>query len=292
MKNWRFWSSSLAFVVFLAQTPSAEALLIPLRADWIANAGHHSTPAYVWQNDPEILKLYDVPSVTNLCVPAAIGTALINQFAYESPSSKNLKLVGYNAEAGKPASIDTAKLLADLAVRCKSDVREGTTIDDGVRCSAQFYQDSGYVNAKVKLIRVYPYSLAGAGAEHENRLANKADIEAALAQGYQVIASIAMVQWDEASKEWKKVGSHAVNVMGLTTDRETGVSKLFVTNPTRAYQVDGIHPIFDEATFGSATPEVAATLPAKYSPWLITGRLLTRPNSLTVLAGLLLLRTN
>ena len=291
MKIWRFCTVLWFIGIFFVQAPSASALVITVRTDWVASPFHRATPGYVWQNDPDILKTYNTTSVTNLCLTSAIGTALLHQFAYETPSSGQLKLAGYSAVDGQSPTIDTAKLLADLTTRCKGDVALGTTIDNSVRCSAEFYQNSGYSNAKVKVIRRYDHSMTGRGVEHENRLATPMDIEAALAQGYQVIASLAIIHWDENLKKWQKVSSHSMNVVGLSPDKNFGAFRLFVVNPTRAYQIDGVNPVFDEARIATQT-EVVTPFPERYSPWVISGPLLTRPNTLTVLAGLLLLRTH
>lgn len=291
VKIWRI-QRFLATVILFGQFngATAGAMTIPLKREWAAVADHRATPAYVWQNDPEAMKALNLSgNTTNFCVPAAIATALINQYAYESPGASRLPLKGLVRE-GEQESIRTHELLIDVARRCGSDPVEGTTFDKAVSCAAAIYREAGYAQAKVRIIRAASYPLAGPGVEHDNRLATLDDVQLALAQGYQVIGSIAMIRRDESTGTWSKVTSHSLNFVGLQPGSRPGVSQLYVTNPTRAYRVDGTSPVFDIATLATVDAAIAATLPAQYSPLSVEGRLLTRPNSLTVLAGLLLLK--
>lgn len=290
VKIWRNLPIFLIPAVFQISGAPSHALEIPVRADWKPSNEHRATPAYVWQNDPVLLKQFGVPSVTNFCVPSAIGTALIGQFLYESPPASELRVPGLRTDASGTRVLDTNAVLVDLVRRCRADVRDGTTFDNAVRCSAEFYRESGYSHAKVRIIRKSALSLAIAGAVHEDRIPTESDLRAALDEGYQVIASLAMIRFDESRQEWVKVTSHSLNLIGFKPAADGKPARIFVTNPTRAYFVDGVHPLADEATLVPAEAAAAATLPPAYAPLLFEGRLLNRPGAITVLAGLLLLR--
>jgi len=253
---------------------SASAALIPLQTSWTP-AANEAPPYYIWQNDPELTEYLSAQGTTGLCIPASIANAVLYETAFKTPKA-NLNLPGRTTDpqTGQPA-VDSNAMIRYFAQACHYDpALRGVRIPDEANCIVQFYQDSGYGKAEVKEIRK---DVPGLRPEvrYENRTPNLADIRSALQNGFEVIASVAMLK-PAANGAWSKVGSHSFNIYGVTDQG------LIVSNPTRAYNVDFVHPVFDVVTFQSFSDT--------NSPLEVFGRTLERPGAHTLLVGLTLMK--
>ena len=118
--------------------------------------------------------------------------------------------------------------------------------------------------------------------KQEQRAPTLQDIKTALAQGYEVIASVVTMSFDQTTNAWTKRGSHSFNVYGLNGDQ------LIVSNPTRAYVVNNVDAVFDLATIKDLSSSIVP--PKGFSSLSIEGRLINRPGMTTFLAGLTLMK--
>jgi len=253
---------------------SASAALIPLQTSW-APAPNEAPPYYIWQNDPDLTEYLSAQGTTGLCIPASIANAVLYEAAFKSPKT-NLNLPGRTTDLQTgQAAVDSNAMIRYFAQACHYDpALRGVRIPDEANCIVQFYQDSGYGNAEVKEIRRDVPGLRSE-VQYENRTPNLDDIRSALQEGYEVIASVAMLK-PTVNGTWSKVGSHSFNIYGIT---EQG---LIVSNPTRAYNVDFVHPVFDVVTF--------QTFPDADSSIEVFGRTLERTGAHTLLVGLTLMK--
>lgn len=258
----------------------------------------NQSPAfYIWQNDPGLSKYYvktfpDGSGVTNLCIPSAISDMLLYQFTKKTQSASNLILPGISADH---KNIDGSLLVEGLLSKCS--IVDTNNIDAfmATACLKKFYDEAGYTNSKVKLIRNMGENSNTGTVEYSNRAPTIADIHQAMKDGYEVSAAIAFMKWDPILKKWTKTGSHAVNVFGYSSNNADSDEKivLYVSNPTRAYTMDFKEPIFDIASL-----EVNHSLEAMPEPYsnieikTIKGRLLNFEGKSTFLAGLILTKPN
>jgi len=283
---------------------SAHAELLPLfhaetslaspggAKEWINRARSF----YVWQNERGLRDYYvkrfsDGSGITRLCVPSTVGNAFLNEYSRPQNPASNLKLPGLSVDG---RSVESSDLVEGLAKRCGGETQGGgfepiRTVD----CIKSIYEQSGYSNSRVILIRDYGTQTPAPGVEYIERAPSLDDLQEALREGYQVIASIAFMQWNSATGAWTKVSSHAVNVVGYNRMRSDGYSSmnLYIQNPSRRYDVNFKDPIFDEIRLEDQGGRI--TRPGDYSSIEVTGSdesLVTVPGARTFLAGLILLK--
>jgi hypothetical protein len=262
--------------------------------EWINRASSF----YVWQNDPSLSDLFvryssDGSGATDLCVPSAIGNALLQEYSRVSPQARSLRVPGLTPDG---ASVDTSVLIRELGYRCGDGGLRGTFEPwSSAMCIRQIFRDSGYFESTVRLIRSYGKRIPEPGLEYLNRAPTLRDLVLAIREGYQVIASFAHMKWNGRESRWVKTSGHSLNVVGFGRNSEDPNSSmiLYVQNPTNVYSMDLTHPIFDEITL--KVRDDLAVLPATYSNIEAKGggRIkLNYPGRTTFLSGLILLNAN
>ena len=262
--------------------------------EWINRASSF----YVWQNDPSLSDLFvryssDGSGATDLCVPSAIGNALLREYSRVAPQARSLRIPGLTPDG---ASVDTSVLIRELGYRCGDGGLRGSFEPWGsAMCIRQIFRDSGYFESTVKLIRSYGKRLPEPGLEYFNRAPTLQDLVVAIREGYQVIASFAHMKWNGREARWVKTSGHSVNVVGFGRNSENPDSSmiLYVQNPTNVYRMDFTHPIFDEISL--KVRDDLAVQPAAYSSIEAKGggRIkLNHPGRTTFLSGLILLNAN
>jgi hypothetical protein len=272
-----------AFLSSILTLSSASAALIPLTSTWTP-APNKAPPYYIWQNDPQLTEYLNQNGVTGLCVPAAISNAVLYEFAFKAKRATGLKIPGIMTDgATGNALVDSNAMIRYFARTCGYQNGVGTSLVAGAECIAQFYQDSGYPDAQVKMIRKNVPSNAN-DVEFIDRLPTTDDIAQALEQKYEVIASVVTMNYDVERARWIKVGSHSFNIYGIQGQTLT------VSNPTRAYRMNFIDPVFDTITFDSASFGSGVSSPDSYSSIRLVGRLIGHTGATTFLAGLTLIR--
>lgn len=264
--------------VLFSTSFAAHAATIPLYPTWTPEpAPNRAPPFYVWQNDPALTEFLRSDGTTPVCVPSAISNAMVYQYSYKKNPANQLRLPGMSAD-GK--SIDSNTLIRHFAKICK-EYDGGYDIYDAGECIRATYQNSGYANSKIKVIRGQLQDRSNT-LETVDRAPTIADLKTALAEGYEVIASFAMMRFDSQKGEWVKQSGHAVNIYGVKDN------VLFVSNPSRKYRMNFIDPLFDIVTFKPSAPGTPA--PGIYAPIEVTGRILNFPNQTTFLSGLLIFK--
>ncbi len=284
-------------IIFYQVSSPVQARILPLFSDEVP-AGIHSgfeqgvnqaTSIYVWQNDPDLSEFSEGRNgVTRLCLPSAISNALLYQFAKRNPKASQLQIPGILPDL---KHIDSGALVKSFAKKCVAPDQVSYESWKAVQCIHDFYEESGYLNSSVKLIRNYGDRIPGSGITYENREPRIEDLHHAIAEGYQVIASIAFMSWTGVA--WKKVASHAVNVVGYARNQTDENQKLliYVQNPSREYPMN-----FHDAIFDSAMLQVnsdLAVMPGPYSNIEIQGSdrsLLNIKGNKTFLAGLIMIK--
>ncbi len=282
---------------FILISVPVQARIIPLFSDEVPAAIHsnfeqgvnQASSIYVWQNDPDLSAYSEGRTgITRLCLPSAISNALVYQFAKRSPRASQLQIPGIMPDQ---KHIDTGALVKYFAKKCVA--QDHVTYDAwrATQCIHDFYEESGYQNSSVKLIRNYGDLTPGPGIGYENRQPTIEDLYGAISAGYQVIASIAFMSWNGVT--WKKVASHAVNVVGYARNPSDENQKLliYVQNPSREYEMNFHDAIFDSATL-QVNPDLAV-MPGQYSNIEVQGSdrsLLNIKGNKTFLAGLILIK--
>ena len=297
----------LVIVIFLLQFgSSANSAVLPLfspevpatRPDDLVEWINRASSFYVWQNDPSLSDLFvryssDGSGATDLCVPSAIGNALLREYSRVDPQARSLRVPGLTPDG---ASVDTSALIRELGTRCGDGGLRGTFEPWGsAMCIRQIFRESGYFESTVRLIRSYGERVPVPGLEYLNRAPTLQDLARAIREGYQVIASFAHMKWNIREARWVKTSGHSVNVVGFGRKSDWANSSmiLYVQNPTNVYKTDFIHPIFDEITL--KVRDDLTILPAAYSNIEAKGggRIkLNYPGKTTFLSGLILLNAN
>lgn len=258
--------------MILSLLPAAgHALEIPLYSEWsraprdarFAEWINTAPPAYVWQNDPEVLASFGLPegSVTSLCVPSAVGTALLQQKFYQK-SARSVQIPGVDAAT---LSIDTAELLRSFSQRCGSSPRDGTVNEKVYRCLSDIYRISGYARSEIRLISNDPgFAFTIPGYVLEQRVPTLDDVTGALRAGVTVIGIA------ERIVGGVKKGSHWFNLWGYGRTSGGDVT-LFATDSNARYNksvpentIDGKRAIFSELAT-SWIGEGEASIPGRYS---------------------------
>jgi hypothetical protein len=98
------------------------------------------------------------------------------------------------------------------------------------------------------------------------------------------------MKWNPDLKVWVKTGSHAVNVFGYSRNESDGDDKILVylSNPTRMYNMDGSRALFDIATLENINTETNPDPYASVELKTVQGRLLNFEGKTTFMAGLIL----
>lgn len=141
---------------------------------------------YVWQNDPELEDLYvrfspNGNGATALCVPAAIGNALLHEYSRANPRASRLRLPGLSPDGSE---INTATLVRTLGERCgEGGVRGYFEPWKSIQCIHQLMRESGYGRSKVRLIRDYGERTPAPGMLYERRAPKLRDLENGLRAG-------------------------------------------------------------------------------------------------------------
>jgi hypothetical protein len=250
--------------------------LIPLNTTW-QPAPNQAPPYYIWQNDPGLTEYLNANGTTGLCVPAAVSNAILFEHAFKSEKTPFLNLPGLTADSDGNPAVDSNTLIRYFARKCNYTIERGTTVTDGAKCIAEFYREAGYPNSTVRMIRKNELG-DHPGFDYEDRSPTLQDIRDALANGDEVIASVVM----NAIPSGRKVGSHSFNIYGVNAD-----GSWIASNPTRAYRMNFVDPVFDVLQAEDVSNQVQATPP--YSWIRITGRLIEYKNAYTFLAGLTLI---
>lgn len=253
--------------------PAAFFVIIPLQSSWLPGP-NQAPPFYIWQNDPGLTEYLKPNGTTQLCLPASISNALLYQYAFKENRASHLKIPGIvsNPTNGLPA-VDSNAMVRYFTQACHSDSAGNTPIPDSANCIAQFYRESGYQNFNVRMIR---NGVAGLDPSvvYEDRTPTLDDIQNALNQSYEIIASVVMMKTNSDGTSIK-VGSHSFNIYGLTSEG------IIVSNPTRAYDVNFIDPVFDVVSFKNDPTQMGIE---------VFGRTLERPNAHTFLVALTLIK--
>jgi hypothetical protein len=270
-----------ALVVLFIGVPSSWGALIPLKSSWTP-APNKAPPYYVWQNDPGLTEYLTAGGVTGLCVPAAISNALIYEYAFKANPASRLKLPGLITDENGE-SVDSNAMLRYFAKACNYTKAHGTPLIDGAKCIAQFYLDSGYTHGEVRMIRKNVFDDSRLVAL-ENRVPTIQDIQKGLDQGYEVLASVVMMAFNTQTQRWVKTGSHSFNVYGIVDHQ------LVISNPTRAYRMNFIDPVFDLGAYDDSGNLPTSITPDPYSSIQLHGRLIDRDGSTTFLAGVTLIK--
>ncbi|MBU6153474.1 MAG: hypothetical protein KGP28_04150 [Bdellovibrionales bacterium] len=257
---------------------------------WINRA----SSIYVSQNDPALKDFFvkfnaDGNGASNLCVPAAIGNALIHEYSRTSPRASALKFPGLSPDG---QSVDTSILVRELASRCSYEESKNTFDPwSSVMCIIRLLRESGYRDSSVKLIREDVDSTVEPGVVYLDKKPTLQDLVSAIQKGYQVLASFAHMKWDELKKQWVKTSGHSVGVMGFgkKIDSDDSSLVLYVQNPTGAYEMNLVDPVFDQIDL--KVRDDLGVFPQKYSNIEAKGggRIkLNYPNRTAFLAGLIL----
>ena len=269
--------TSLLFTIVFAAASVSWAGQIQLNLPWTpVSALNRAPPFYVWQNDPGLTEYLFPNGTTGLCVPAAISNSMIYQYAFKSTRATHLKLPGLSADGN---SINSNTLVRYYAKQC--NYNDGVDFLDAGKCILNTYLEAGYVKPKVTVIRKYMTN-DEPRMSVENRAPTLSDLRRGLDEGYEVIASLAMMKFDYVEKKWVKQSGHAIGVYGMNGN------EIYVSNPTRAYRMNFVDPLFDVATLKLSDPQMI--IPPMYAPIEVTGRLLNFPNQTTFLAGLIFMK--
>ncbi len=251
---------------------------------------NHSPSFYVWQNDPGFTE-YLHHGLTGLCIPSSISNMLLYQYARQAPRLDKLLLEGLSEDR---KSVETTALVRGFMHRCGFD-KNPNTIDffSAASCLSQLYRDSGYPHQSVRLIRKMDDVGPAAGFEMESRAPTIEDLKTALQEGDDVVAAVAFMAWHPELNQWVKQSSHAINIFGYSMNESESNQKItvYLSNPTRHYQMDGQTPLFDVATF--EWNRSLSVNPEPYSPIEIKslkGSLLSYGDRTTFLAGLLIVK--
>jgi|GEM_PF-2236031 len=278
--------------------PLFESEAEPVRPEGWDEWVNRAASFHVWQNDSVFRDHYvrtlpDGSGVTALCVPAAIGNALLREYSRVEPRVSGLRIPGLIENGSK---VETTETLRGIGERCgigglKGIFEPWTT----AQCIRDIFFESGYSHSRVKLIRNYDSREESPGIVYEERAPTLRDVVEAVREGYQVIASIAFLKRDSTRSKWTKVSGHSVNIVGYgrADSRQSQRITIYIQNPTRQYDVDHLNPVFDEVTL-TEHPELHAE-GLNYSNLKLEGppeSLISLPGLTPVLAGLILLNAD
>ena len=114
----------------IAASPQWVPLTYPLKfpenntANLIYDVAMNSAPPFaVYQEDQGLKDLFDDKSASQLCFPAALTTALVKEFCYQSSPIRTLKLQGVSGDRTK---IDVNAEIRELFQLCHTKTNKGT----------------------------------------------------------------------------------------------------------------------------------------------------------------------
>jgi hypothetical protein len=252
---------------------------------------NRSTPFYLWQNDPALIRASNAEAtgVTPFCIPATLTNLLARARVLHPESSGKIPLQGLSDDGTRlEGSAAVLGFMGSCGIAPSSPIDPLHAAD----CVRQHLLRGGLSGERVRLIRRLGARESSPGLRYEDRAPALADLIEAVHSGDEVALTLAFMVWDGNQKIWKKSGSHMVNVTGFARNPGEDSLLLHISNPTRKYRMDGSNPVYDTIRVSPAPPSVP--LPAPYSSLQITtvqGRLIEFEGKTTFVGGLIRVRT-
>lgn len=191
------------------------------------------------QQDIRLSKYFDADGLSQLCVPSALAQGLLFLRTTNFP---NLR-VGSTLLSG--STVDSSRLINELAFACRTDSKKGTDIGNAVNCLANIFHRSGYGVEKIKLIS----ELTEASKEQElpefiYKKVGADDIREYLQKGYAVMAYLEFYQQNPSTQKWENAGmAHTITITGYHYRNawNSKIIELEMVDPART--IPGANPV-------------------------------------------------